>query len=45
MQQVSAMGLSHHAAVELSSKKDTDREKKGRWRMNTSLLRDETCNL
>lgn len=41
---INAMALSNHAAVELNIDINTDTEKKGRWRMNTSLLQDEYFN-
>ena len=42
---INAMALSDHAAVELSIDINADTEKKGRWRMNTSLLKDESFSL
>lgn len=42
---INAMALSDHAAVELHVDINTDTEKKGRWRMNTSLLQDESFSL
>lgn len=41
---INAMALSDHVAVGLSIDINTDTEKKGRWRMNTSLLQDEYFN-
>ena len=42
---INAMALSDHAPVELGIDINTDVEKKGRWRMNTSLIKDENFNL
>lgn len=42
---IKAMALSDHTAVELSIDINTDTEKKGRLRMNISLLQDELFNL
>jgi hypothetical protein len=41
MCKINAMALSDHAPVELGIDINTDQDKKGRWRMNTSLLQDE----
>lgn len=42
---IHAMALSDHAAIELGVDINTDKERKGRWRLNTSLLRDEAFAL
>ena len=39
------MALSDHAELEFGIDINTDTGKKGRWRMNTLLLQDETFNL
>ena len=39
------MALSDHAAIELGIDINTDKKRKGRWRLNTSLLRDEAFAL
>lgn len=42
---INPMALSDHAAVELNIDINSDTERKGRWRMNTSLLQDESFKL
>ena len=42
---MNAMALSDHAAVELDIDINTDSDRKGRWRLNISLLQDETFKL
>ena len=38
---IGAIALSDHGAVELHIDLQTDRDRKGRWRLNTKLLQDE----
>ena len=42
---INAMALSDYAAVELNIDINTDTDRKGRWRLNISLLQDETFKL
>lgn len=43
--EINAMALSDHAAVELGIDINNDTERRGRWRLNASLLYNEAFNL